>query len=103
MSYAQTLSERIEHINERLEEIEKQREAINSDPGIHLNDRLIEEEHQLQTLLQQLTDQLIQEDEGLAEQMVKAEAATADEIPDLPPDGDNAEFEEERSDQERLD
>lgn len=99
MSYAQTLSERIEHVNERLEEIEKQREATNSDSDIQLNDRLIEEEHQLRTLLHELTDQLTKEDEGLAEQMVKAEAANADEIPDLPPDGDNAEFEEERSDQ----
>lgn len=95
MSYAQTLSERIEHINERLEEIEKQREATNSDPDIQLNERVIEEEHQLRTLLHQLTDQLSEEDAGLAEQMIKAEAANADEIPELPPDGDNAEFEEE--------
>lgn len=51
MSYAQTLSERIEHVNERLEEIEKQREATNSDPDIQLSDRVIEEEYQLRTLL----------------------------------------------------
>ncbi len=95
MSYAQTLSERIEDVNERLEEIEKQREATNSDPDIQLSDRVIEEEHQLRTLLHRLTDQLTEEDEGLAEHMVKAEAANADEIPDLPQDGDNAEFEEE--------
>lgn len=99
MSYAQTLSERIERIAERLEEIEKQREATDSDPDIQLNDRVIEEEYQLRTLLHQLTDQLTEEDEGFAEQMVKAEAANADEIPDLPPDGDDAEFDEERSHQ----
>lgn len=97
MSYAQTLSEKIERVNKRLEEIEKQREATNSDPDTQLNDRVIEEEHQLRTLLQQLLDQFNEEDEGLAEQMVKADAANADEIPDLPPDGDNAEFEEEGS------
>lgn len=95
MSYAQTLSERIEHVNQRLEEIEKQREATSSDPDIQLSDRVIEEEYQLRALLQRLIDQVTEEDEGLVEHMVKAEAANADEIPDLPPDGDNAEFEEE--------
>lgn len=99
MSYAQTLSHRIERINERLEEIEKQREATSSDPDIQLDGRVIEEEHQLRTLLHQLTDQLTEEDKGLAEEMVKAEAANADEMPDLPPDGDKAEFDEEGSHQ----
>ncbi len=98
MSFPQTLSEKIERINGRLEEIEKQREATSSDPDIQLDDHVIEEEHQLRTLLHQLTDQLTEEEKGLAEEMVKAEAANADEIPELPPDGDDPEFDEEGSD-----
>lgn len=35
--------------------------------------------------LQQLTDQLVEDDQWIAEEMVKAEGANADEIPDLPP------------------
>ncbi len=99
MSYAQTLSHKIERINERLEEIERQREATSSDPDIQLDDHVIEEEHQLRRFLHQLTDALTEEDKGLAEEMVKAEAANADEIPDLPSDGDKAEFDEKGSHQ----
>lgn len=77
----ETLSEEIARIESRLEEIESQHETEQSESE---HSDLVEEEHRLQTRLQELTDQAAESGEGLAEEMVKSDGANADEIPRLP-------------------
>lgn len=81
----ETLSEEITRIESRLEEIESQHEAAQSESE---HSDLVEEEHRLQTRLQELTDHAAQSGEGLAEAMVKSDGANADEIPRLPSEED---------------
>lgn len=86
MSRTQTSSERISEVTDRLEEIERQRFALGSLEDPDSIEELIEEEHRLQALLQDLADRATEDGEGIAEELVKAEGSNADEVPDLPPD-----------------
>lgn len=81
----ETLSEEIARIESRLEEIESQHETEQSESE---HSDLVEEEHRLQTRLQELMDQAAESGEGLAEEMVKSDGANADEIPRLPSEED---------------
>jgi hypothetical protein len=48
----------------------------------------MEEEHRVESRLQQLTDDSVAENEGPAERLVDEEAANADQIPKLPDEAD---------------
>jgi len=77
---------------DRIEEIDELRKRL-AEIGKDLNDLeegderradLIDEEHRLEARLQQLSDDSVSDNEGVAERLVDEEGANADEIPKLP-------------------
>jgi predicted nuclease with TOPRIM domain len=84
---APTPTHEMEQVRARLAEIARELEDLEERSPRRAE--LIEEEHRLQTRLQQLTDDSVSENEGAAEKLVDEEGASADEMPKLPDEDDD--------------
>lgn len=77
-----SVAEETRRLRDRLLEIG--RESQRDDLTIARANELVEEERQLEARLRALSDEILDDDAGLAETLVKDEGANADEFPRLP-------------------
>lgn len=75
-------ADEIEYITKRLTEIERLAGTVNLTDD--RRDELVDEERRLEARLRELADKVLDQDTGLAEQLIKEEGANADEFPELP-------------------
>ncbi|REK23980.1 MAG: hypothetical protein DWQ40_01690 [Actinobacteria bacterium] len=77
----ETVSE-IEEIRERLAAIQRRTQV--EDLPSDRREELVDQEHRLEARLRQLSDEVVEKESGLAEDLVDEEGADADEFPALP-------------------